>query len=70
MVTGFARLGGRAVGFLANQPLRLGGMIGDGAVVDASFNTVDVCLVLPAKCVEARYQRHFAQTRVRMPMAA
>ncbi len=50
--------------------LRLGGMIGDGAVIDASFNTVDVCLVLPAKCVEARYQRHFAQTRVRMPVAA
>lgn len=45
-------------------------MIGDGAVIDASFNTVDICLVLPAKCVEARYQRHLARTRVRMPVAA
>ena len=26
--------------------LRLGGMVGDGAFVDAAFNTVDVCLVL------------------------
>jgi putative hemolysin len=50
--------------------LRLGGMIGDGAVVDALLNTVDVCLVLPAKCVQARYQRHFAQARARMLEAA
>lgn len=46
--------------------LRLGGMIGDGAVIDAEFNTVDVCLVLPAKCVQARYLRHFAQARARI----
>lgn len=46
--------------------LRLGGMIGEGAVIDGPFNTVDVCLVLPAKCVEARYQRHFARLRARV----
>ena len=31
MVTGLARLGGRPVGFIANQPLRLGGMINSNA---------------------------------------
>lgn len=31
MVTAFARLGGRPVGLLANQPLRLGGMINSNA---------------------------------------
>src|SRR5262249_30872028 len=43
--------------------LRLGGLIGDGAVVDHAFNTVDVCLVLPTDRLQARYQRHFTQPR-------
>lgn len=53
----------RALPPLLKGYLRLGGMIGDGAVVDRAFNTVDVCLVLPTEQVQARYQRHFAQTR-------
>ena len=50
--------------------LRVGGMIGDGAVIDRELNTVDVCLVLPAKCVQARYLRHFALARSRVLEAA
>ena len=44
MVTGFARLGGRPVGFLANQPLRLGGMINSDACDKA-------CLLYTSRCV-------------------
>jgi putative hemolysin len=46
--------------------LRMGGMIGEGAVIDRQFNTIDVCLVLPTQQVQAHYQRHyrFQQPRV------
>ncbi len=40
--------------------LRMGGVIGDGAVVDHLFNTVDVCLVLPTDRLKDRYLRHLA----------
>jgi putative hemolysin len=41
-------------------------MIGEGAVIDRQFNTIDVCLVLPTQQVQAHYQRHyrFQQPRV------
>lgn len=40
--------------------LRLGGMIGDGAVIDLEFHTTDVCVVLPTDRIAARYRRHYA----------
>ncbi len=39
--------------------LRLGGRVGDGAVIDKAFNTIDVCLVLPVEAVKARYVKHY-----------
>ena len=39
--------------------LRMGGMVGDGAVVDHAFNTVDVCVVLPTGAVRARYLHRY-----------
>jgi putative hemolysin len=39
--------------------LRLGAMIGDGAVVDEQFKTTDVCVVLPTERVTERYARHY-----------
>lgn len=39
--------------------LRLGAMVGDGAVVDRHFNTTDVCVVLPTARVNERYLRHY-----------
>jgi putative hemolysin len=44
--------------------LRLGGVIGDGAVIDAAFNTVDVCIMVKTEQMAARYAKHF------MPEAA
>jgi putative hemolysin len=60
----------RALPPLLKGYLRLGGMIGDGAVIDREFNTVDVCLILPTARVQARYQRHFAQPQPALLEAA
>jgi len=45
--------------------LRLGGQIGDGAVCDRDFNTIDVCVVLPVDAVKDRYMRHYYRDGVR-----
>ncbi len=39
--------------------LRLGGVIGDGAVIDHEFNTVDVCVVVPIDTLSDRYVKHY-----------
>ena len=39
--------------------LRLGGFVGDGAVIDAEFNTIDVAVVVKTDLVTDRYQRHY-----------
>lgn len=39
--------------------LRLGGVVGRGAVIDDQFKTVDVCLLLETVNVTQRYQRHY-----------
>ena len=39
--------------------LRLGGFVGDGAVVDPQFNTTDVAVVVKTDLVTARYSRHY-----------
>ena len=39
--------------------LRLGGFIGDGAVIDAQFNTIDVAVVVKTDLVTEKYYRHY-----------
>ena len=39
--------------------LRLGGFVGDGAVVDRQFNTTDVCVVVKTDQVTAKYFKHY-----------
>ncbi len=39
--------------------LRLGGFVGDGAVIDRQFNTTDVCVVVKTDLVTDRYYRHY-----------
>ena len=39
--------------------LRLGAMIGDGAVVDHAFNTTDVLVVLPIASISSRYVNYY-----------
>jgi len=39
--------------------LRLGGFIGDGAVIDADFNTTDVAVVVQTDLVTDKYYKHY-----------
>ena len=39
--------------------LRLGGFIGDGAVVDRQFNTTDVAVVVKTDLITDKYYRHY-----------
>ena len=39
--------------------LRLGGFVGDGAVVDRQFNTTDVCVLVKTDLVTEKYFRHY-----------
>jgi putative hemolysin len=39
--------------------LRLGGFVGEGAVIDDQFNTTDVCIVVKTDLVAEKYSRHY-----------
>ncbi len=39
--------------------MRLGASVGDGAVIDHQFNTVDVCIVMPTHLVTEKYLKHY-----------
>jgi putative hemolysin len=39
--------------------LRLGGFVGDGAVIDRQFNTTDVAVVVKTDLVTKKYYRHY-----------
>lgn len=39
--------------------LRLGGFIGNGAVIDTQFNTVDVCIIVKTGLLSERYKNHY-----------
>jgi putative hemolysin len=43
--------------------LRLGGFVGDGAVLDPQFNTTDVCVVVKTDLVTEKYFRHYERDR-------
>ncbi len=39
--------------------MRLGAMVGDGAVVDHAFRTTDVLIVLPISNISGRYLNYY-----------
>jgi putative hemolysin len=39
--------------------LRLGGFVGEGAVIDEQFNTTDVCVVVKTELVTDKYFKHY-----------
>jgi len=39
--------------------LRMGGVVGDGAVIDRQFHTTDVFVVLPMASLPEKYHAHF-----------
>jgi L-ornithine Nalpha-acyltransferase len=62
-----ARLDTRAV--LSDLPplvkgyLRLGGFVGEGAVLDRQFNTTDVCVVVKSDLLTDKYHKHYERKR-------
>jgi putative hemolysin len=53
----------RALPPLIKGYLRLGAYIGDGAVIDHEFGTIDVLIVLPVSAIKRRYLDHFDLNR-------
>lgn len=45
--------------------LRLGGFVGDGAVIDPQFNTTDVCVIVQTDLITDKYFRHYDRTATR-----
>jgi putative hemolysin len=39
--------------------LRVGGFVGNGAVIDTQFNTTDVCIIVKTDMIASRYTRHY-----------
>lgn len=39
--------------------LRAGAFIGDGAVIDKQFNTIDICVIVKTDLITGRYTRHY-----------
>ena len=39
--------------------IRVGGFVGDGAVIDPQFNTTDVCIIVKTDLITSRYIRHY-----------
>ena len=50
--------------------LRLGGFIGDGAVVDEQFQTTDVCVIVKTDLITEKYARHYQPMARDVPTAA
>jgi L-ornithine Nalpha-acyltransferase len=46
--------------------LRLGGFVGDGAVIDEQFNTTDICICVKTDLVAEKYSRHYERTSKRI----
>ena len=42
--------------------LRVGGWVGDGAVVDNQFNTTDVCIIMKTSSIPNRYHKHYQRS--------
>lgn len=50
--------------------LRLGAYIGDGAVIDRQFGTIDVLIILPVEKIDPRYFEHFGAPNERQSRVA
>lgn len=53
------RMGGNNLPPLIKGYMRVGGYVGDGAVIDHQFNTTDVCIIVKTDLMADRYSRHF-----------
>jgi putative hemolysin len=49
--------------------LRIGGYIGDGAVVDEQFGTTDVCVIVKTDLITDKYAKHYQPMARETPAA-
>lgn len=48
--------------------LRVGCSVGDGAVIDHQFNTIDICIIVKTDLLTDRYLRHYERTVRDVPL--
>lgn len=53
------RSGSNSLPPLIKGYIRVGGFVGDGAVIDHQFNTTDVCIIVKTDLMTRRYQKHY-----------
>lgn len=49
--------------------LRVGGIVGDGAVIDRQFNTTDVCMIVKTDNLTKKYDRHYRRSSTGLQLA-
>lgn len=54
-----SRSGNNSLPPLIKGYIRVGGFVGDGAVIDQQFNTTDVCIIVKTDLMTRRYQKHY-----------
>lgn len=65
-----ARAAVKALPPLIKGYLRVGAFVGDGAVIDHQFGTIDVFIVMPVEAIKTRYFAHFgAPDEMSSPLA-
>jgi putative hemolysin len=47
--------------------LRVGGFVGDGAVIDPQFNTIDVSVIVKTDLITEKYSRHYGRSTQLVP---
>ncbi len=57
----------RALPPLIRGYLRVGGFVGDGAVVDSQFNTTDVSVIVKTDLITGKYSRHYGRSGRKSP---
>lgn len=53
------RSGANSLPPLIKGYIRVGGFVGEGAVIDPQFNTTDVCIIVKTDLITSRYIRHY-----------
>ena len=47
----------------------MGGFIGDGAVIDPQFRTIDVCIIVKTDLITDKYAKHYQTVPRETPCA-
>ena len=61
------RSGSNSLPPLIKGYIRVGGFVGDGAVIDHQFNTTDVCIIVKTDLITSRYIRHYERANKKEP---